>query len=263
MKKIAMAALALTAATGIALAEVTSANTVGYTTKAVSADTFYLCGIQFEEVGGDGAINLNDLITMSGIEAGEFDTMESAAPQIQVLNASGSGYNMFYYISDALDGNDEVEGWADGNGDLADGAINIGKGFWFKAPTASVKGTPSIQLKGQVSGDTTGSVSFTANTFALASNPYPVATDLTKATMTGVTAGVFDTMETNAPQIQALNAAATGYNMFYYISDALDGNDEVEGWADGNGDLAVGGAIPVGDGFWIKAPSAGSITFSL
>ncbi len=266
MKKIAIAALALAAATGIALAEVTSANTVGFTTKTVTADTFYLCGIQFEEVGnGTGAIKLNDLVTMSGIEACGFDDMNTDAAQIQVLNASGSGYNRYYYISDAYDANEnEVEGWSDGNGDLAENAINIGKGFWFKAPAAAVSGTATLTLNGQVNGNESGSVSFTANTFALAANPFPVATDLNNVTVSGIVASTFDNMNSDAAQIQVLNASGSGYNRYYYISDAYDANEnEVEGWSDGNGDLAEGGVIPVGAGFWLKSPTAGTISFSL
>ncbi len=264
MKKIAIAALALAAATGIALAEVTSANTVGYTTKTVNADTFYLCGIQFEEVGnGTGAISLNDLVTMSGIEAVGFDDMYTDAAQIQVRN--GNSYDLYYYISDAYDAEgDEVTGWADANGDLAEDGINIGKGFWFKAPAASINGTASLTLKGQVSGAATGSVSFSANTFALAANPFPVATDLATITATGIQPSTYDNMEKNAAQIQVRNAANTGYVAYYYISDAYDsGGDEVTGWADANGDLAEGDAIPVGAGIWVKSPTAGTITFSL
>jgi hypothetical protein len=136
MKKLVTAACALVA--GMALAQgVTSANTVGYTTKTIAADTFYLCGIQFEEVGnGTGAIKLDDLVSMSGISAGKYDTMESVAAQIQVRN--GNVYVPYYYISDAYDSKGaEVTGWANGVGDLVEGdAIPVGAGFWVKSPTA-------------------------------------------------------------------------------------------------------------------------------
>ena len=51
MKKIALAALALTAATGIALAEVTSANTVGYVTATAEADVYTPVTFMFADVG--------------------------------------------------------------------------------------------------------------------------------------------------------------------------------------------------------------------
>ena len=253
---------------GLALADggVESANTVGFTTKTIAADTFYLCGIQFEEVGnGTGAIKLDDLISMSGIQASGYSSMEANAAQIQILNASGSGYNKYYYISDAYDsGGSEVTGWADGNGDLAESAINIGKGFWFKAPAAAISGTASLTLNGQVSENASGVVTFTANTFALAANPFPVAVDFADVTVSGITAVGYDDMESDAAQIQVLNASGSGYNRYYYINDAYDaGGATVTGWSDGNGDLAEGDSISVGAGFWVKSPTAGSITFSL
>ena len=260
MKKLVTAACALVA--GMAMAQVQSANTVGFTTKSISADTFYLCGIQFEEVGnGTGAIKLDDLISMSGIVACGYDDMESDAAQIQVRN--GNTYTPYYYISDAYDAEGkEVTGWADGAGDLAEGAINIGKGFWFKAPAAAISGTASLTLNGQVSGNASGTVTFAANTFVLAANPFPAAVDFADVTVSGITAVGYDDMESNAAQIQVRNGNA--YTPFYYISDAYDADGkEVEGWADGAGDLAEGDSISVGAGFWVKSPTAGSITFSL
>ena len=120
---------------------VESANTVGFTTKSISADTFYLCGIQFEDVGnGTGAISLNDLVTMSGIEACGFLDMDTSAAQIQVRNAANTGYDTFYFINDALDGEDEpveYDCWADSNGyEATGGSLPVGAGFWLKSPSA-------------------------------------------------------------------------------------------------------------------------------
>ena len=246
----------------MAMAQVESANTVGFTTKSISADTFYLYGIQFEKVGtGTGSIELGDLVSMSGIVACQFSKMNTDAAQIQFLN--GNSYTPYYYISDAYDADEnEVEGWADQNGDLADSAINIGKGFWFKAPAAAISGTASLTLNGQVSGNASGAVAFTANTFVLGANPFPIATDLNAQTVSGIVACKFDKMNTDAAQIQVLNG--NSYTPYYYISDAYDADEnEVEGWANQNGDLVEGGVIPVGAGFWVKSPTAGSITFSL
>ncbi len=259
MKKLVTAACALVAASAFA---VESANTVGYTTKSISADTFYLCGIQFEEVGnGTGAVSLNDLVSMSGIATSVYDDMESDAAQIQVRE--GNGYNLYYYISDAYDSEGHtVTGWADSNGDLAEDGINIGKGFWFKVPAAAINGTASLTLNGQVSGNASGVVSFAANTFVLAANPFPVASDLSSVTVSGLTAVGYDDMESDAAQIQV--RVGNGYNLYYYINDAYDSEGHsVTGWADANGDLAEGDTISVGSGFWVKSPTAGSITFSL
>ena len=250
---------------GLALAEgVNSANTVGYTTMSISADTFYLCGIQFEDVGdGTGAISLNDLVSMSGIEACAYSSRAASAAQIQVRN--GNTYSVYYYLSDAYDedADEELEGWADAGGDLATDPIDIGKGFWFKAPAAAINGSAFLVFKGQVRGEASKAVSFAADTFVLAANPFPSGTDLSKVTMSGIQAVGYSSRATSAAQIQVRNGNT--YNIYYYLSDAYDedADEELEGWADAGGDLATSDAIAPGAGFWIKSPSAGSITFSL
>ena len=76
-----------------------------------------------------------DLTKVTGtFPAGVYDTMESAAPFIEVLNADGSTYTFYFFISDAYDkdGN-EATGWADGNGDLVyDPVTGASQGFWIK-----------------------------------------------------------------------------------------------------------------------------------
>ena len=69
----------------------------------------------------------------------------------------------------------------------------------------------------------------------------------------------------NAPMIQVLNAAGTGYSYYYYISDADDGTFvyNLTGWVDGTGNLVSGTQVGVGAAFWIKSATAGKFTFSL
>ena len=78
----------------------------------------------------------------------------------------------------------------------------------------------------------------------------------------GLTAGVYDTMDTDAPCIMFYNGV--GYDYFYYISDAYDADgNTVTAWADGNGDAAVGGIADAGKAFWARSATAGKLTFSL
>ena len=65
--KLVTAACALVAASAFA---VESANTVGYTTQAIAADTYYMIGVQFETVGG-GTVAFDDLIAMTGVQGYE------------------------------------------------------------------------------------------------------------------------------------------------------------------------------------------------
>ncbi len=244
-----------------------SANTVGYTTKAVEASKFYLIGTQFNKTGDDsaGSVGMNDLIKLSStIAAGLYDDDFATAPQIQVLSAAG-GYNKYFYISDGTDDNDDELGydcWCDKDGyELDDTAkLALGKGFWFTSPSTS--GT--ITTSGQVSEMASTTLNFPADKFTILCNPYPVAVALQSLT-TSATPGLYDDDFATAPQIQVLSAAG-GYNKYFYISDGTDDNDDelgVNAWCDKDGYELDGTQIDAGAAFWITAPVAGSVTFSL
>ena len=78
----------------------------------------------------------------------------------------------------------------------------------------------------------------------------------------GLTAGVYDTMSTDAPCIMIYDGVG-GYNYYYYISDAYDADgNETTAWADTNGD-AVDSTETLGTGFWLRIPEATCSTGSL
>ena len=233
-----------------------------------------MVAVQFADVGANADVaNFNSFIrtTCAPGEYGDgMDTTMKNAPQIQVLNANGQTYTMYYYISDAYDENDEpVSGncWADDGGYkvTASDVLALSKGFWFKAMAAG-----TITCSGQVSATSEIGAPVTANQFNIVANPYPVALDLNAPTSANFTAGEYgdgmDTTMGNAPQIQVLNANGLTYTMYYYISDAYDAEDNpVSGncWADDGGYIATGTQVPVGQSFWIKSASAGTFTFNL
>jgi hypothetical protein len=110
-------------------------------------------------------------------------------------------------------------------------------------------------------------LNFPASKFTILCNPYPVAVALQSLT-TSATPGLYDDDFATAPQIQVLNAAAVGYDKYFYISDGTydDGDDTPLGfnaWCDENGYELEGTQIDAGAAFWITAPVAGSVTFSL
>ncbi len=251
----------------MALAQVQSANTVGYTSQAIAADTYYLIGTQFETVGGTAAtIAFDDLISMSGVSACSYDNQETDGAEIDIL--AGNGYVPYYYISDAYDADDKAVGhdcWAkDGYECTAANAQSLGTGFWLKVPAAAISGTATLKTCGQVNAAQTLTVSFPGNNvFALISNPFPVATGLQNVTTTGVTACAYDDQETDGAEIDVL--AGNGYVPYYFINDAYDADDKAvnhDCWAK-DGYECTGTQISAGEGFWIKSPSAGSLTFAL
>ena len=254
---------------GAVLADgITSANTVGYTSKAVTAGQFYLIGTQFDKAGTAtaGRIDMNDLIQLSSdITPGLYDNDFITAPQIQVQKAAG-GYTRYYYISDGTDDNDDELGysaWCDKDGyELTEEMkLELGKGFWFYSPVAS--GT--ITTAGQVHDSVSKTISFAAGQFTILANPYPTAVSLQSLT-TSATPGLYDDDFATAPQIQVQKAAG-GYTRYYYISDGTDENDDELGynaWCDKDGYELEGAQIEAGAAFWIYAPSTGgTLTFTL
>ena len=222
-----------------------------------------MIGVQFNKTAdASGKIDMNDLIKLSDeIVPGEFDTDFAGAPEIQVFN--GAGYDMYYYISDATDADDEPLGydcWADIDGyELGEvNKLSIGKGFWFKS---AVSGT--ITVLGEVKAEADAICSFPANNFEILSNPFPVPFSLANVKTTGVTPGTFDSDFAGASEIQVFNGA--GYDMYYYISDATDADDEPVGyncWADIDGYILEGNQVDAGASFWIKANAAGTLGFT-
>ena len=251
---------------------ITSANTVGYSGATINADQWYLVGVQFADVQSAlETADFNSLLSTT-CTPGEFgdgtDFTMGNAPMIQVLNAAGTGYSYYYLISDADDGTEvyNLTGWVDGTGNLVgnDALMTLSKGFWFKSSTAG-----TLTCAGQVSALSEFERNVPAGQFEIVANPYPVALNLNAPTSTGFTPGEFgdgtDFSMGNAPMIQVLNAAGTGYAYYYYINDADDGNEvyNLTGWVDGSGNLVTGTQIGVGAAFWIKSATAGKFTFSL
>ena len=236
-----------------------SANVVGYNNTAIAGGKLSCISLQFADVGTDGDLASIGKLTSTGLTAGKYDTMNTEAPCIMVYN--GLGYDYYYYISDAYDANgDEVTAWANGNGDAIDVAEKIGTGFWLNVPAATCT-TGSLTQSGEVSDAATFTINIAAG-LTLAGNPYPSAIDMSKVTTSGITAGKYDTMNTEAPCIMVYNGL--GYDYYYYISDAYDANgDEVTAWANGNGDAITGVIAQPGEAFWASSPTAGTLTFSL
>ena len=258
----------LAAAAAIAAFGIESANVVGYTSKAVEAGKYYLIGVQFNDAADatKGSIDMNSLIKLSEtITPGTYDSSFAGAPEILVLNAAGTGYDVYYYISDATDDSDDPLGydcWADTDGyELKDAdKLVMGKGFWFKSMIAG-----SITVSGEVSAEANTVVNFPAGSYVILSNPFPKAFSLANIITTGITPGTYDASFAGASEILTLNATATGYDMYYYISDATDDKDDPVGyncWADTDGYILEGNQVDAGASFWIKGNAAGSIGFT-
>ena len=251
---------------------ITSANTVGYSGTTINADQWYLVGVQFADVQSVlETADFNSLLSTT-CTPGEYgdgsDFTFGNAPMIQVLTADGQGYDFYYYISDADDGNGNytATAWVDAGGFNLDStaALALSKGFWFKSHSAG-----TLNCSGQVSALSEFERNVPAGQFEIVANPYPVALSLNAPTTTGFTPGEYgdgsDFTFGNAPMIQVLTADGLGYDFYYYISDADDGNGNYTAteWVDAGGFNLTGTQVGVGAAFWIKSATAGKFIFSL
>ena len=269
MKKL-MFALA-TAAALVGMADIESANTVGFTTKSITPDQYYLIGTQFQGVGADAQIEMSKLLTLQGVKAVGFDDMIEQGAEILVL--SGVNYKHYYLINDAFDADDNpVEGavWADLDGYVItpEDVFSLGQGFWLKIPSAVCGEAPTVTVAGEVTPAADYSINVAGNadgSYAIISNPYPVDADLSLITVTGLTAVGFDDMIDAGNEVLVLSGV--NYKHYYWINDAFDSNDDpVEGevWADLDGYVVTDAdKISVGESFWFRARQNGSLKFSL
>ena len=122
---------------------ITSANTVGYSGTTINADQWYLVGVQFADVSSaTETADFNSLLstTCTPGTIGDFsDPTWNNAPMIQVLQADGLGYDFYYYIDDADDGNGNytATAWVNAGGfNLTGTQVGVGAAFWIKSATA-------------------------------------------------------------------------------------------------------------------------------
>ncbi|MGN0847141.1 MAG: hypothetical protein ACI4RA_07135, partial [Kiritimatiellia bacterium] len=248
-------------------ADVESANIVGYNNDSTEQGKFAILAAQFEDVA-TGKIDLNKIMKgVVGVNWDEDDEFMTTAPQIQILDADGTGYTTYYYLNDGyVDDSTTKEGWCDGVGNFVDLEITPGSSFWFKNPGDNA----ALTISGAVGSDAVVSVVAEQNKFKLVGNAYPAALGLNTKNFTsddifGVDWDENDEFLTTAPQIQVLDADGTGYTTYYYLNDGyVDDSTTKKGWCDGVGNYRPDVTVPTGRGFWIKSP-IGDVTldFSL
>ncbi len=246
MKKTMMIAALFAASTlAASAADVYSSNIVGYTKLSLGSG-LSIIGAQFEAVGGGGLDIQN--ITSEDLTGGDI-----------VKFWTGSGYTTVFYYGEENDGgvyeDDSYEvclgpGWGDINQIAVSLPIDTGEGFWLQAGGAS-----DVTISGQVGSTNEVSV---ASGLTLVVNPYPTGIDIAEIQADGLTGGDIAKFWTGS-----------GYSTVFYYGEENDGgvyeDDSYEvclgpGWGDIN-QIAVSSAIAVGEGFWVQAGSAATLTF--
>ena len=134
MKKLMCAIAAVSA--GICMADVQSANVVGYTTtQTMKAGMWYIIGSNFESVGG-GSVRICDFLKNADLTAGSM-TSDSATIQLRVNGVPVDYfYNQWYWDMNA---GGFVPSWTTtmSQKPTAEERIAPGVGFWMKNPSAT------------------------------------------------------------------------------------------------------------------------------
>ena len=256
---------------GAVFADVTSANVVGYTTREFPAG-YRLVGFQFESP--DGTRNINDLIPYKGGSTITWSIPSPGArlaqyadicPLIQIAKTGQTaGYTSLYYVTNAKDGDNYVEGWSDSQGNyVKTDTIIPGIGAWFRDTQNT---DPSITLSGSVF-DGDFSIECPAG-YRLRAVPCPIElclNDATKVTFTGLDNSTVIPWSVPSPgarlaqyaekcpliQVGKVGKNESGYTSYYYVSNAKKGSEYVEGWSDSQGNYATD-TIPLTAGFWSR-----------
>jgi hypothetical protein len=167
----------------------------------------------------------------SGGEAITLGTAFSdAADQSVIYMWTGAGYTVYTYYAGY--------GWYDLSFNPADDIVVAGgDAMWLKGGAAAA----DVMMMGEVESATDVAVTVTAG-FNLIANPYPVALALGSIDNTALTEG---------DVIYVWGGA--GYTVYtYYLG---------YGWYDLSFNPVDSVTVPVGQGFWLKAAAAGTLTF--
>ncbi|MDE3275167.1 MAG: hypothetical protein PUJ80_04005 [Verrucomicrobiota bacterium] len=251
MKKLMCAVAALSS--GICLADITSANIVGYNTAELTKGKYNTMTVQFGNVG-TGTFSLNDIKTdnMTAAEISE------EADAIQFWNPATSGYESYYLYS----GPDADDGWYNAETDASfDDDYPTGKpagtAFWY---IARGTGTGTGVTSGEVESVDDVTITLTKGKYNLVASAYPTTLDLNAMVCTGLTAAE---ISEEADAIQFWNPATSGYESYYLYS----GPDADDGWYNAETDAAFAddypAGKPAGTAFWYiaRGTGTGTITF--
>ena len=179
MKKLMFAAAAL--AVGVAVADVTSANIVGYMTPTTVEDDFNMIAIPFYNVDGSG-LDFNRDITVKGVATGE-GAQECDFVHVYI---NSDGWYFLYNHHDELAPGQRGhmdDGWYTTDdeeiGDYFPDGFPVGTAMWYEAYADGERSEPlSITFSGEVEGAKSVTLeNLAGDDFNMISNPYPVAWD--------------------------------------------------------------------------------------
>ena len=227
-------AFAACAIAGMALAQGTDSNVVGYNT-LVSDGAYSMVGISFTECGS-GDLTLDKLI-------GAF----ASGDEIQFPFTSGAKVDFvsYYYLTETDDG--MPDGWYDGGWMYAGDVVDLPQGdaVWYY----SASGLKDVTVAGEVSKKLFNKTF--VDPYTMTSSGFPCVFNPNDSKFTwGASSG-------DEIQIPFTAGAKVDFVSYYYLTETDDGMPN--GWYDGGWD-AINTTIAVaGQGFWVYSQNGGSM----
>ena len=255
MKKL-MCAIGAAAIAGIAMADISSANIVGYNNVKVAGNKMNLLTISWESVGKDGKAHLKDIMSTDGLTSYTADLVPGDYIDTWDM-ANGNWGPTYFYIN--LPEFELPDQWIDDSLAPADIAMEPGSSFWLYHKGDTIDALP---FAGQVCTGCKG-YTLTGGKMNLCGNPYPALLDLNaksgQVTITGATSYTEDLVPGDYIDTWGLTSCNWGPTYFYIDLPAFELPDQ---WIDAS--LAPASTdIQPGAGFWYFAKNPGvSLTFT-
>lgn len=247
---VAMAALALLVALPARAAEVVSSNIVGYEKINVPVNKMDIIGVQFQNIGSDGIVSLQD-IKVEGFDGYGSDWIKIYDPATySYTTATFWGEDMGGVVDG--DGKNLGPGWGDENQVAIDTTLTSGQAVWTQSEAGG-----KVVVSGEVVADNT--IEIPVNLMTIVANPLPMAVSIQEIVAEGFDGYGSDWIKIYNPDTYSyVTATYWGEDMGGVANG--DGDPLGPGWGDEN-QVAVSVDIAVGQGFWIQSESGGKLVF--
>jgi len=244
---------------GICMADITSANIVGYqTVNAPAAGTYMALSVSFDNVGQDASYKIASLLSVGAPKGAA--TALTSADQIWLWDTEAGDWVKYFYRKI---GNQAAVGWCKaGSTTETTDTISAGETFFFRRGGGGASTT--ITLSGQVKPFTASAVydAPAAGSYKFMGYPWPVElaiADFDK--YQGAPKGAATAL-TSADQIWLWDTEAGDWVKYFYRKI---GNQAAVGWCKAGATTKTTDKIPAGQGFFFRRGGGGTadkITFT-
>ena len=214
MKKMMIAVAAMTA--GIAMADVTSANVVGYQSQGMTLNNYTMFAVPFQHVSDTNGLMLNKDLTVENVTGGN---LYSKADQIWIWVPAKNTYDIFFYSTKSGENFWKMKGGeAKAFEECTDykKGLKEGSALYFLAHKDGTT-AKTITYSGQVENEPEVEIKDIAlNNYTMVANPYPTALFLNNAEQFEVTNLTGGNLYSKADQIWVWVPSKNTYDIFFY-----------------------------------------------